>query len=422
VFVTVVSLDAFFQRHEILESCYGRENHADAKSQLIEEFRCLVKEFTEAQLRSAKKSFSNSKSKPNSTVAVLVEQESRKELINMLIPSSGTLLVIPSVLMEHWQTQIKLHVDLCYCVGQNMQPLIFEYHKKNVPQYKQSLTVADVMHLCNTRKTHSPVVFLDKAGTQRLPSAEFLAKFKVVITTTQRFMAEWKNGSFQGDIDQAKKEGGNVNTMYTESEACPLLKVHWLRLVVDEGHSMGNSSCNSTIQFASWIQAERRWAMSGTPTKETDAQLSQILNLLKFLQHDFFESRSGGTNWWRRNIVKSWKERNAVSFFRLRSLLAFLMKRHSKTNIFELAPIFKSTFVPMSCSEVTTYNTLVAGIQSNIVVTSMKGTTSGEQDSLLHRSQAKNARLALANVRRVCVGWAHVIPKLDLNFYYLTIR
>lgn len=372
------------------------------------------------QLRSAKKAFSSSKSKPKSVVAALVEQESRKKLINTLIPSSGTLLVIPSVLMDHWQTQINMHVDLRYCA--KLEPLIFEYTKKNCPRSMHSLTVADVINLCERKKSHAPVVFLDKAGTQPLPSPKFLAMFQVVITTTQRFMTEWKKGSFQSEINRGKKGDEIMSNVYAESEACPLLKVHWLRLVVDEGHSMGNSHCNSTIQFASWIQAERRWLMTGTPTKETDAQLSQILNLLNFLQHEFFGGRSGGTDWWKRYIVKHWRDGYAVSFFRIRSLLAFLMKRHSKIDIFELVPTYKNTFLPMSSSEVITYNTLVAGIQSNIVITSMKGKTSGGQDSLLHRSQAKNARLGLKNVRLACVSWAHVIPTLTQNFYHETIR
>lgn len=409
--------------NEILQSHNGPTSYAEAKAQLIRRFHGLVKDFTETQLRSAKKSFSSSKSKPKSIVAALVEQNSRKKLINTLIPSRGTLLVIPSVLMEHWQTQISMHVDLSYCVKANLKPLIFEYRKKNRSSNVQSLSVDEVTYLCQRRKTHAPVVFLDKAGTQPLPSPQFLSMFQLVITTTQRFMVEWKKGSFQSELARGKKgDDENVNKVYSESEACPLLKVHWLRLIVDEGHSMGNSHCNATIQFASWIQAERRWAMSGTPTKETDAQLGQILNLLKFLQHDFFVGRSDGTDWWKRSIVRSWKDGHAVSFFRIRSLLAFLMKRHSKIDIFELEPIYKNTFISMSSDEVTTYNTLVAGIQSNIVITSMKGKTSGEQDSLLHRSQAKNARLALKNVRLACVSWAHVIPTLTFNFYVETIR
>lgn len=56
-------------------------------------------------MRSARKSFSNAKSKPNSRVAALIEEEARQRLLDSLIPSAGTLLVIPPVLMEHWQVR-----------------------------------------------------------------------------------------------------------------------------------------------------------------------------------------------------------------------------------------------------------------------------------------------------------------------------
>eukprot|EP00977_Amphora_coffeiformis_P027985 scaffold34676_cov176-Amphora_coffeaeformis.AAC.14 len=87
------------------------------------------------------------------------------------------------------------------------------------------------------------------------------------------------------------------------------------------------------------------------------------------------------------------------------------MKRHTKADIVELAsPIYKQSFVPMSQAEVITYNSLVTAIQSNLLLTSLK--KDAQQDSLLHRSQARFAREALANVRRVCVGFSRVIPTL----------
>ena len=51
----------------------------------------------------------------------------------------------------------------------------------------------------------------------------------------------------------------------------------------------------------------------------------------------------------------------------------------------------------------------------------MEGKVSGKQDSLLHRSQARHARHALANIRRVCVGWSRVVPTLELKFFHETI-
>ena len=178
---------------------------------------------------------------------------------------------------------------------------------------------------------------------------------------------------------------------------------------------------NSAINFASWITAERRWAMTGTPTRQTLTQsgLSNILGLMGYLRHDFFSRRRDGESVWQSMIVRSWNQGHLASFFRLKSLLSFLMVRHTKLDIVELAPPkYQTTILPMTYEEVTTYNTLVCAIQSNLLITSMQGKTSGLQDSLLHRSQSKHAKDALRNVRLVCAGGTRVIPSLTADFLH----
>ena len=98
-------------------------------------------------------------------------------------------------------------------------------------------------------QTHFPYVFVDKAGSKALPSPEFLALFRIVITTNLRFSTEWKNGSFEAEL---KRKGSSTSSsreaafdendyfrarrhLAQSEEACPLLKINWLRMVVDEG-------------------------------------------------------------------------------------------------------------------------------------------------------------------------------------------
>lgn len=56
-------------------------------------------------LASAKKSFSNPIAKANSGLAALIEESKRLRFIKTLVPSRGTLVVIPSVLMDHWEVR-----------------------------------------------------------------------------------------------------------------------------------------------------------------------------------------------------------------------------------------------------------------------------------------------------------------------------
>ena len=94
---------------------------------------------------------------------------------------------------------------------------------------------------------------------------------------------------------------------------------------------MGKRSNNNSIQFASWITAQRRWAMTGTPTPQTASQngLKNILGLLKFLQHDYFSPRFDGDRKWKQYVSKNWNEFKIAPFFRIQHLLSMFMVRHT---------------------------------------------------------------------------------------------
>jgi len=156
--------------------------------------------------------------------------------------------------------------------------------------------------------------------------------------------------------------------------------------------------------------------MTGTPTPQTISQngLSNLLGLMKFLNHGFFD----GDKVWQHYIVRCWNEGNVAAFFRLKSLLSLLMVRHTKRDIEELSPPKMSRkYSVMSKEEITAYNTLVSAIQHNLITTSMEGKTSGKIDSLLHRRQTKHARLALSNVRLACSGGTQVVPTLTTTYW-----
>jgi hypothetical protein len=74
----------------------------DAAGRLTTIFSNMIKDFKEATIKIARKSFSSTSAKPDSRVAALVEKSNELKLKNSLVPSSGTLLVVPNNLLDHW--------------------------------------------------------------------------------------------------------------------------------------------------------------------------------------------------------------------------------------------------------------------------------------------------------------------------------
>eukprot|EP00587_Corethron_hystrix_P003674 CAMPEP_0113314804 /NCGR_PEP_ID=MMETSP0010_2-20120614/10717_1 /TAXON_ID=216773 ORGANISM="Corethron hystrix, Strain 308" /NCGR_SAMPLE_ID=MMETSP0010_2 /ASSEMBLY_ACC=CAM_ASM_000155 /LENGTH=505 /DNA_ID=CAMNT_0000171161 /DNA_START=179 /DNA_END=1697 /DNA_ORIENTATION=- /assembly_acc=CAM_ASM_000155 len=278
--------------------------------------------------------------------------------------------------------------------------------------------------------THFPCVLLDTGGGQ-LPEAALMAKFLIVLTTNQRLSKEWKNGSFETELRHKDKLHQHLSwskndDMEVDDEASSLLKIHFLRLVVDEGHTMGKGPLGSAIQFAGWITAQRRWIVTGTPTPQTacDTGLSNIFQLLQFLKQNGSDGNVMQKDAIRiSNLKKSWREGSYGAFFQMKSMLNLYMLRHSKECLKSLLrPKFSRKYLGMSDAEKLTYNTITSAVKGNIITCSMEGKTSGWQDSLLNLSNTSAAIEALRNIRLTCNGYCKVIPTLTDKNYIETVQ
>lgn len=403
----------------------------DIAKRLLEEFKVLFSEFKQTQLKAAL----NSQKRSRSNLGAIITQRKKLELYDNLVPSKSTLIIVPLTLLKHWEEQIKLHIDFGAC--SNKRPLIF-HHRGNT-KHKRSVNgssfveLSDFDHACDCEDRYFFAVFLDESA-EKLPDPAFLSKFLIVITTTKRLTNEWKHGSFEEQLRQQSDSASSISYRNFNYDACDehlswsassLLKVHWLRLIVDEGHSMGKRGTpTNSIDVASWITAERRFAMTGTPTPQTVSNngLSNLFGLLKFLKHDYFCAPFYGDERCRA-IDKVFRSGDLSSFFQIRQLLNLFMVRHTKNDIQQLhKPIFMRKYTNMSDSEILAYNTLVSAVQSNLIITTMEGKTSGKQDSLLNARQTKHAVQALSNIRLACCGGTDVVPILEEKLWNETIE
>lgn len=84
---------------------------------------------------------------------------------------------------------------------------------------------------------------------QMMPSVNELASYDLILFSRPRFEAEAK---------------GRLDDLYES----PLKQLHFLRIIIDEGHSFASTNTNATIVADRLVRAERRWIVSGTPAKD----------------------------------------------------------------------------------------------------------------------------------------------------------
>lgn len=68
-------------------------------------------------------------------------------------------------------------------------------------------------------------------------------------------------------------------------ELSPIFYIRWLRIIVDEGHVLGQNSSNQSSTL-NRLSVERKWCSSGTPipTGAVMKELKNLFGLLNFIQ------------------------------------------------------------------------------------------------------------------------------------------
>ncbi|KAL7919207.1 SNF2 family N-terminal domain-containing protein [Trichoderma austrokoningii] len=160
-------------------------------------------------------------------------------------------------------------------------------------------------------------------GPSRIKDIERLASFDIVLTTY---------GSVSNELSARRK--AKIGTF-------PLEELGWFRIVLDEAHMIREQS---TMQFKAIVrlQAQRRWAVTGTPVQN---RLDDFAALLSFIRLEPFHHRAKFV----RHIVEPFKACNPEIVPKLRILVDTITLRRLKDKI-DLPPredlIVKLDFSP----------------------------------------------------------------------------
>lgn len=240
-----------------------------------------------------------------------------------LCPTSATLIIVPIALLEHWYEQIMKHINLLYVDGEdNGRGLV----------YLDGL--GDIMDV------QPPIARLEVRKDGVISSIEMVSSYMIVVTTIERCAQEGKlHRSFE-DFDWRDASGKGVS---------PLLQLRWLRLIVDEGHELSlskqkdvrHSEAKKALtmlyhasMFITFIAAERRWIMSGTPATgaDTEVGLQKLFVLLSFLRHPDHGLAAGPLSEakWKKEFIDPCLRQNPEAWSKLTRLLKTAVIRHLK--------------------------------------------------------------------------------------------
>ena len=141
-------------------------------------------------------------------------------------------------------------------------------------------------------------------GPSRIQDVQQLAKYDVVFTTYGTVASEWS--------DALKKKKA-------------LASLHWFRIVLDEAHTVRNSTTRSA-KGACALNAQRRWAVTGTPVQN---RLEDLGALIRFLRIKPFDEASS----WAQYIIAPFKLGDEMVIPNLRLLVDSITLRRGKENI-----------------------------------------------------------------------------------------
>lgn len=184
-----------------------------------------------------------------------------------------------------------------------------------------------------------------------------------------------------------------------------LMRVHFLRIIIDEGHKLSSVNVSQFSRACSKLRADSRWVMTGTPTPTTQkTDVDHLWSLLNFIREKTFGFDK-----------KAWQVgvRDAYTSFRpecidvLQALLKTVMIRADKS-ILPAKLHVKNVFLDFTKRGSECYNYLVSMARRNLITADWF--SEEHKESLLNSSNLRQANAMVRNLRLAsCSGGAQPI-------------
>jgi hypothetical protein len=222
--------------------------------------------------------------------------------------SRATLVVLPPVLISHWLEQIHFVTGGALdgpsvCVvgggtdadGGSLFSSFGNHHNDNSDDARwlfgvspENVTPGATPGTTTPRDADENDLFANFARARKRTAHNSLPSFEGL--SSAALASRW---------DIVLMPSNRLSTEFSLLDS-PLLRVHWARVVLDEGHQMGGANAiTAKLSMACALKAHARWVMTGTPTPATlkGAGVGHLQPLLAFLKDaPFGVSHTAWTN------------------------------------------------------------------------------------------------------------------------------
>ncbi|KAG2735987.1 hypothetical protein G9P44_000077 [Scheffersomyces stipitis] len=296
-----------------------------------------------------------------------------------------TLIIVPDNLFHQWNTELNKHIQ---------------------PGFLSKLFISSQFRkeIITSRGTYTNVSSKDPRD---------LIKYDLVIMTHSYLARQF------GELS---------------SEENPLNKIYWKRLIIDEGHSM-NSKSSKTSNLCKVMQAERRWAVTGTPTSgltklymdeeqnETDSATASPKKKSKYVVKSSFNEKEDlvklGTivgnflkiepfhsrpKLWTKEVIQPLVSKVYGSDVSLSNLLNAIVVRHNSQDIesdLKLPQLHhEAVYIEPSYHNKISINLFTAVLAVNAVSSERT-----DIDYMFHPSNRQQLRRLITNLQRATFHW-----------------
>ncbi|CAG9464295.1 unnamed protein product [Pedinophyceae sp. YPF-701] len=235
------------------------------------------------------------------------------------------------------------------------------------------------------------VLLYDHAVVLRTPAHEVAWDYDVVVATLRRASTE-------------------------DPRSSVLQRIHWRRVLVDEGHVFNKSCATNMHQFTAGLRADLRWIMTGTPAPHTAQDVRSLAPLFRFADPPGPDGAGGHVA----ALVEASARPMAAGCWAARERFVRALERcvirGSKREIVQLAVRRREVVLAFGRDHARSFNQLAEVIMRNMVLTDFFDPD--HRESLLNPGNGALARQMFENLAKACVmagGFEFVAPERHIG-------